>query len=152
MVTVMVIPYHQLTCSRNLYPYLNEYAIKRKSDIEAMMQKITRRMPLNTRACTVDQYGCRYHAIMVVEILTIREMIQKLIDEGQFLYDLLRTCTHLSDDELEGDPVMQCIYLIAKPELPGYNKVMKARTFSYEFFVLEEMMYDFERLTALTTL
>lgn len=150
MVTVMVIPYDKLTCCRDLYPYLNEYATRRIRDIKCMMASLTRYLPINARACSVDKYGCRYHALVVMEILMIREILQKLVDEGQFLFDLLRTCTHLDDDEHGGDPVMQCAYLIANPDVPDYGLAVKSGSYASEFFLLEEMLYDYERLESLT--
>lgn len=153
MVTVMVIPYHQLGNSSDLFPYLHQYAIKRITDIQSLITKLSHAtIPLNNRACRVDKHGKLCHALVVIEVLLMRDVLAKLAEEGRFLYDLLMFYSPKDDDPIRemSCPVMQCMHILANPSEHYFNEASHYGNYSYELFSLEEKLNDYVRLSYLT--
>ena len=153
MVTVMVIPYHQLGARCDLYPYLNQYAVKRITNIRDLITRISQEsLPLGRRACRVDKHGKKYHALVVIEVLLMRDILQKLAEEGKFLYDLLLTYAVEGSDHIEelSCPVLQCMHMLANPTELSFKDITRSANYSCELFFLEEMLADYERLLYLT--
>ncbi len=156
MVTVMVIPYHQLGNGSDLFPYLHQYAIKRIADIQKLIATLSQAtIPLNSRASRVDKHGRRCHALVVIEVLLMRDVLAKLVEEGRFLYDLLLMYSPKFDDDKDpiremSCPVLQCMHILAHPSEPSFQEPTRSGNYSSELYFLEEKFEDYMRLKYLT--